>query len=72
VKARGATDQDAPQPPPVRPAPADALDVVDETSLDSFPASDPPSWISMRAGYPRAGVSAAGDRTSDGAPLGEP
>lgn len=31
----------------------DALDVVLDASDDSFPASDPPSWIGMRSGRPR-------------------
>jgi hypothetical protein len=26
---------------------------VDDSSADSFPASDPPSWASMRVGAPR-------------------
>lgn len=27
---------------------------VDDSSADSFPASDPPSWASMRVGAPSA------------------
>ena len=35
---------------------ADAVEeLLDDTSDDSFPASDPPSWIGMHAGAPRAG-----------------
>lgn len=36
-------------------------DLVDETSLDSFPASDPPAWNGMQVGGPHDVDSAAGD-----------
>lgn len=30
------------------------IDEVTESSIDSFPASDPPAWSSMRVGPPRS------------------
>jgi hypothetical protein len=33
-------------------APEQTLDRVDETSAESFPASDPPAWVGMRVGGP--------------------
>jgi len=44
-------------------------DEVYDASLDSFPASDPPSWMGMRVGGPSAGPSASS--RDQGSALGE-
>lgn len=44
-KVPGAPDRPGEEPP-------GEADLVDEESMDSFPASDPPSWGPLRAGDP--------------------
>jgi hypothetical protein len=45
-------------PKPHRPE-QDPPDPVEQASLDSFPASDPPSWIPMHIGSPPSAATSA-------------
>ena len=44
-KPRSLTDAETPSQ-------EEALDIVEEASLESFPASDPPAWIARSAKQP--------------------
>lgn len=58
-----------PRPLQGRTEPREAADEVDESSRDSFPASDPPSWTTTQAGPPSRqitdDVALTGPRPSD-------
>lgn len=39
---------------PVRPLQIETVDVIDESLIETFPASDPPAWVALaRVGIPK-------------------
>jgi hypothetical protein len=53
-------EHDAAVPVPPKGTDEPTSDVVHDASVESFPASDPPSWIGMRMGQPRREVNRHG------------